>query len=123
MITRVLTDDSGRTGVYYDEKGGPMNGSAQVRDPEFSERVVAETRALLARVPRENIRPVPEEPPRRARARWRQLQPGQGQRWWCLPGQGQWWPGPGQPGGGEPGQGQCQCRYGSPGQPPRGFGS
>jgi NAD(P)-dependent dehydrogenase (short-subunit alcohol dehydrogenase family) len=51
MITRVLTDDSGRTGVYYDEKGRPMNGSALVRDPEFSERVVAETRALLARVP------------------------------------------------------------------------
>ena len=51
VITRVLTDDSGRTGVYYDDKGRPMNGSALVRDPEFSERVVAETRALLARVP------------------------------------------------------------------------
>lgn len=32
-------------------KGRPMKGSALVRDPEFSERVVAETRALLARVP------------------------------------------------------------------------
>ena len=51
VITKVLTDDSGRTGVYYDEKGRPMKGSALVRDPEFSERVVAETRALLARVP------------------------------------------------------------------------
>src|ERR1700723_2226122 len=51
VITRVLTDDSGRTGVYYDDKGRPMSGSALVRDPEFSERVVAETRALLARVP------------------------------------------------------------------------
>jgi NAD(P)-dependent dehydrogenase (short-subunit alcohol dehydrogenase family) len=51
VITRVLTDDSGSTGVYYDEKGRPMNGSALVRDPEFSARVVAETRALLARVP------------------------------------------------------------------------
>ena len=51
VITKVLTDDSGRTGVYYDEKGRPMSGSALVRDPEFSERVVAETRALLAGVP------------------------------------------------------------------------
>jgi len=51
VITKVLTDDSGRTGVYYDEKGRPMSGSTLVRDPEFSERVVAETRALLAGVP------------------------------------------------------------------------
>jgi NAD(P)-dependent dehydrogenase (short-subunit alcohol dehydrogenase family) len=51
VITRVLTDDSGSTGVYYDEKGRPMNGSALVRDPEFNGRVVAETRALLAQVP------------------------------------------------------------------------
>lgn len=50
VITGVLTDDSGRTGVYYDEKGRPMNGSVLVRDPEFSERVVTETRALLAGV-------------------------------------------------------------------------
>ncbi|HEX4213858.1 MAG TPA: SDR family NAD(P)-dependent oxidoreductase [Candidatus Dormibacteraeota bacterium] len=51
VITRVLTDDSGSTGVYYDESGRPMRGSTLVRDPEFNERVVAETRALLARVP------------------------------------------------------------------------
>jgi NAD(P)-dependent dehydrogenase (short-subunit alcohol dehydrogenase family) len=51
VITRVLTDESRGTGVYYDEKGRPMRGSALVRDPEFNERVVAETRALLARVP------------------------------------------------------------------------
>ncbi len=51
VITGVLTDDSDRTGVYYDEKGRPMNGSTLVREPEFTERVVAETRALLARVP------------------------------------------------------------------------
>ena len=51
VITGVLTDDSGRTGVYYDEKGRPMNGSTLVREPEFNERVVAETRALLAQVP------------------------------------------------------------------------
>jgi NAD(P)-dependent dehydrogenase (short-subunit alcohol dehydrogenase family) len=51
VITKVLTDDSGSTGVYYDERGRPMNGSALVRDPEFNGRVVAETRALLAQVP------------------------------------------------------------------------
>lgn len=51
VITKVLTDASSQTGVYYDEKGQPMNGSTLVRDPEFGERVVAETRALLARVP------------------------------------------------------------------------
>jgi NAD(P)-dependent dehydrogenase (short-subunit alcohol dehydrogenase family) len=51
VITRILTDESDSTGVYYDERGRPMNGSTLVRDPEFSARVVAETRALLARVP------------------------------------------------------------------------
>jgi len=51
MITAVLTDDSDRTGVYYDEKGRPMQGSVLVHEPEFTERVVAETRALLATVP------------------------------------------------------------------------
>jgi hypothetical protein len=51
VIAGVLTDDSDRTGVYYDEKGRPMNGSTLVREPEFTERVVAETRALLAKVP------------------------------------------------------------------------
>jgi hypothetical protein len=50
MITQVLTDDSGSTGVYYDERGRPMTGSTLVREPEFNERVVAETRALLAQV-------------------------------------------------------------------------
>ena len=52
VITGVLTDDSGRTGVYYDEAGRPMQGSALVREPEFAGRVVAETRALLARADR-----------------------------------------------------------------------
>lgn len=51
VITGVLTSNSDRTGVYYDEKGRPMNGSTLVRDPEFDQRVVAETRALLAQVP------------------------------------------------------------------------
>ncbi|GAB3131923.1 SDR family NAD(P)-dependent oxidoreductase [Microbispora hainanensis] len=51
VITGVLTDGSDRTGVYYDENGKPMVGSAQVRDPAFADRVVAETRALLATIP------------------------------------------------------------------------
>ena len=51
VITKILIDESGRTGIYYDEGGHPMLGSALVRDPKFQERVVAETRALLSAVP------------------------------------------------------------------------
>jgi len=51
VITGILIEASGRTGVYHDEGGQPMLGSAQVRDPAFQDRVVAETRALLATVP------------------------------------------------------------------------
>jgi NAD(P)-dependent dehydrogenase (short-subunit alcohol dehydrogenase family) len=51
MITKVLIDTSGQTGVYYDESGHRMLGSTLVRDPKFQERIVAETRALLATVP------------------------------------------------------------------------
>ena len=45
-----LTDQSGRTGSYYDEKGQPILGSKQVGDPNFQDRVVAETRALQSTV-------------------------------------------------------------------------
>jgi len=48
MIARVVTDESGTTGAYHDERGRPMRGSARVSDPQFQDRVVAETRALLA---------------------------------------------------------------------------
>ena len=56
MITTVLTaavptDGNGGTGIYYDENGRPMLGSVLVRDTAFQDRVVAETRALLATVP------------------------------------------------------------------------
>jgi hypothetical protein len=51
MITKVLLDTSGRTGLYYDQIGNPMLGSTLVRDPKFQDRVVAETRALLLAVP------------------------------------------------------------------------
>jgi NAD(P)-dependent dehydrogenase (short-subunit alcohol dehydrogenase family) len=53
VATEVLVDGSGQTGIYYDERGHPMLGSALVRDPKFQDRVVAETRALLS-----NYRPV-----------------------------------------------------------------
>jgi NAD(P)-dependent dehydrogenase (short-subunit alcohol dehydrogenase family) len=48
VITDVLTDSSGRSGIYYDEAGHPMLGSTVVQDAKFQDRVVAETRALLA---------------------------------------------------------------------------
>jgi len=51
VITKVLIDTSGQTGFYYEEGGHPMVGSALVRDPKFTERVVAETRALLSTTP------------------------------------------------------------------------
>ena len=51
VITKVLTDESGKSGAYYDEGGHPMRGSALVSDPTFQDRVVAQTRALLATIP------------------------------------------------------------------------
>lgn len=49
IITKVLINESRQTGLYYDEGGHPMLGSALVRDPKFQDLVVAETRALLAK--------------------------------------------------------------------------
>jgi NAD(P)-dependent dehydrogenase (short-subunit alcohol dehydrogenase family) len=51
VATKVLRDESGQTGVYYDDSGRPMLGSKLARDPNFADRVVAETRALLATAP------------------------------------------------------------------------
>lgn len=51
LLTEVLTTPGQTSGVYYNESGKPMLGSVQVRDPAFSDRVVAETRALLAQAP------------------------------------------------------------------------
>jgi NAD(P)-dependent dehydrogenase (short-subunit alcohol dehydrogenase family) len=50
VIAKILMDAPGQTGIYYDERGHPMSGSELVRDPNFQDRVVAETRALLAAV-------------------------------------------------------------------------
>ncbi|RRA48986.1 SDR family NAD(P)-dependent oxidoreductase [Acidipila sp. EB88] len=48
VFTRILTDASATTACYYDQDGNPMQGSTFVRDRAFQDRVVAETRALLA---------------------------------------------------------------------------
>ncbi len=48
VLSQLVMDPSGRTGVYFDEHGNPMQGSPQLRNPQFQDRVVAETRALLA---------------------------------------------------------------------------
>ncbi|MBN9385043.1 MAG: SDR family NAD(P)-dependent oxidoreductase [Chitinophagaceae bacterium] len=49
VIAKVLTDTSGKTGIYYDEKGQPMQGSVLVLDPQFQGQVVTETRAFLSK--------------------------------------------------------------------------
>lgn len=49
-IAGILTDQPGRTGVYFDEKGRPMLGSKLAQDTGFQDRVVTETRALLTQV-------------------------------------------------------------------------
>jgi len=49
--TKILINASGQTGIYYDDGGHPMTGSAPVRDPKFTDRVVGETRALLSTIP------------------------------------------------------------------------
>ena len=48
VITKVLLNSAGVTGIYYDEKGRPMRGSKLVHDRAFQDRVVTETRALLS---------------------------------------------------------------------------
>ena len=50
IITRIMLDSSGKTGVYYDEKGRPMQGSELAHDPTFQDLVAAETRALLSKL-------------------------------------------------------------------------
>ena len=51
VVMTIVTDKSGGTGIYYDQAGQPMVGSALARDPEFQNRVVAETRAVLSMIP------------------------------------------------------------------------
>ena len=48
--TKVVINASGQTGIYYDDGGHSMLGSTQARDPSFTDRIVAETRALLSTI-------------------------------------------------------------------------
>ncbi|RKH07004.1 SDR family NAD(P)-dependent oxidoreductase [Corallococcus sp. CA053C] len=48
VLSQLLMSTSGQTGIYFDEGGTPMRGSPQLQDPQFQDRVVAETRAFLA---------------------------------------------------------------------------
>jgi NAD(P)-dependent dehydrogenase (short-subunit alcohol dehydrogenase family) len=47
VLSTLLINRSGKTGVYFGESGMPMRGSPRVHDPRFQDRVVAETRAFL----------------------------------------------------------------------------
>ena len=51
VIARIVTDPSDASGVYYDENGAMMRGSKQIHDPAFSNRSIAESRALLRTLP------------------------------------------------------------------------
>jgi NAD(P)-dependent dehydrogenase (short-subunit alcohol dehydrogenase family) len=51
MLSALLVDGSAQSGVYFDEGGKPMRGSPEVHDPNFQDRVVAETRAFLSKTP------------------------------------------------------------------------
>jgi NAD(P)-dependent dehydrogenase (short-subunit alcohol dehydrogenase family) len=48
VITKIMTHDAGPTGVYFNERGQPMQGSPQVSEATFQDHLVAETRAFLA---------------------------------------------------------------------------
>ncbi|MGI3780899.1 MAG: SDR family NAD(P)-dependent oxidoreductase [Janthinobacterium lividum] len=50
VISRIVTDPSKATGLYYDEDGETMRASAQVSDPAFCDRYVRESRDLVATV-------------------------------------------------------------------------
>jgi NAD(P)-dependent dehydrogenase (short-subunit alcohol dehydrogenase family) len=51
VATKILLNESGQTGIYYDDGGLPMVGSSLGRNPKFTDRVVAETRAFLSNAP------------------------------------------------------------------------
>ena len=51
-ITKALVNNRATPASTTTTQGHPMLGSRLVRDPKFTARVVAETRALLAPVPR-----------------------------------------------------------------------
>ncbi len=48
LLERLLLNGSGQTCMYYDARGNPTSGSDLVQSTQFQERVILETRALLA---------------------------------------------------------------------------
>ena len=48
VITGIMISTTDQTGIYCDDSGHPMVGSKCARDPKFTSRVVAETRAFLS---------------------------------------------------------------------------
>jgi len=55
VITNAVLNESGKSGVYYDERAQPMIGSVLSSNPAFQDRVVAETRALLSTIPIQRV--------------------------------------------------------------------
>jgi NAD(P)-dependent dehydrogenase (short-subunit alcohol dehydrogenase family) len=51
VITKILMNEAGQTGTYYDDGGHQMLASTLVRDQNFRSRVMAETRALFSTIP------------------------------------------------------------------------
>ncbi|GEK27923.1 SDR family NAD(P)-dependent oxidoreductase [Furfurilactobacillus siliginis] len=49
LISKIVTSVD-ETGAYFDEKGGLMQPSVQMQDPEYAQEIVAQTRALLQEV-------------------------------------------------------------------------
>jgi NAD(P)-dependent dehydrogenase (short-subunit alcohol dehydrogenase family) len=51
LLAKLTRNAAGATGIYYDQDGDAMTKmSAEVRDPQFRARVLAETRALLGTI-------------------------------------------------------------------------
>jgi hypothetical protein len=51
VLTKILINASGQTGIYYYDGGHPMLGSTFVLDPKLADCVVAEMRTLLSTIP------------------------------------------------------------------------
>jgi NAD(P)-dependent dehydrogenase (short-subunit alcohol dehydrogenase family) len=49
LMADLMTGGGSESGVYFDEKGRPMNPSRQVQDSAFRQRVLSEIRTLVER--------------------------------------------------------------------------
>ena len=52
---KLLLNRGKTTGIYYSESGEPMLGSPAVRDAQFADKVVADTRAFLAAAAKKSV--------------------------------------------------------------------